>query len=98
MRRIAAISTVIWKGKASHAPTIVGKYLFGFNEDGQRPGLVPRSSRSRRTGHLTTISAAIWVAAPACPGERGPGGLTGTPAVVVIDRDGVVRLSFVGAP
>ena len=61
MRRIAAISTVIRKDKASHAPTIVGKYLFGFNEDGQRPGLVPRSSRSTRTRHLTTISAAIGV-------------------------------------
>jgi hypothetical protein len=36
-RKIAAISTVIWKDKASHARTIVGKYLFGFNEDGQTP-------------------------------------------------------------
>ena len=35
--RIAAISTVIWKEKASHARTIVGKYLFGFNEDGNDP-------------------------------------------------------------
>lgn len=33
--RIAAISTVIWKDKASHARTIFGKYLFGFNEDGK---------------------------------------------------------------
>ncbi|HJN30744.1 MAG TPA: hypothetical protein QF604_22785 [Candidatus Latescibacteria bacterium] len=33
--RIAAISTVIWKEKASHARMIVGKYLFGFNEDGK---------------------------------------------------------------
>jgi hypothetical protein len=40
-KRIAAISTVIWKEKASHARTIVGKYLFGFNEDGQAPR--PRS-------------------------------------------------------
>ena len=35
--RIAAISTVIWKDKASHARTIFGKYLFGFNEDGKDP-------------------------------------------------------------
>ncbi len=35
--RIAAISSVIWKEKASHARTIVGKYLFGFNEDGNDP-------------------------------------------------------------
>ena len=42
MRRIAAISTVIRKDKASDAPTIVGKYLFGFN-------LAPRR---RRDGHL----------------------------------------------
>ena len=40
-KRIAAISTVIWKDKASHARTIVGKYLFGFNRDGQAPR--PRS-------------------------------------------------------
>ncbi|MBT4499788.1 MAG: hypothetical protein HOC74_18820, partial [Gemmatimonadetes bacterium] len=40
-KKIAAISTVIWKDKASHARTIVGKYLFGFNEDGQEPR--PRS-------------------------------------------------------
>ena len=40
-KRIAAISTVIWKDKASHARTIVGKYLFGFNKDGQAPR--PRS-------------------------------------------------------
>jgi hypothetical protein len=37
-RRIAAISTVIWKDKASHARVLVGKYLFGFNQDGQPPG------------------------------------------------------------
>jgi hypothetical protein len=40
-KKIAAISTVIWKDKASHARTIVGKYLFGFNEDGSAPR--PRS-------------------------------------------------------
>lgn len=28
-KRIAAINTVIWEGPASHARTIVGKYLFG---------------------------------------------------------------------
>lgn len=39
--KIAAISSVIWKEKASHARTIVGKYLFGFNEDGNDPR--PRS-------------------------------------------------------
>lgn len=36
-KKLAAISTVIWKDKASHARTIVGKYLFGFNEDGNAP-------------------------------------------------------------
>lgn len=36
-KRLAAISSVIWKEKASHARTIVGKYLFGFNEDGGDP-------------------------------------------------------------
>ena len=36
-KKIAAISSVIWKDKASHARTIVGKYLFGFNEDGNEP-------------------------------------------------------------
>jgi hypothetical protein len=37
--RLAAINTVIWKEKASHARTIVGKYLFGFdeNDSGARP-------------------------------------------------------------
>jgi len=40
-KRIAAISTVIWKERASHARNLVGKYLFGYNEDGQPPR--PRS-------------------------------------------------------
>ena len=40
-KRIAAISTVIWRDKASHARTIVGKYLFGYNKDGEAPR--PRS-------------------------------------------------------
>jgi len=40
-KRIAAINTVIWEGPASHARTIVGKYLFGYNENGQPPR--PRS-------------------------------------------------------
>lgn len=35
--RIASINTVLWRDKASHARTIVGKYLFGFNEDGAEP-------------------------------------------------------------
>ena len=39
--RIASISPVLWKDKASHARTIVGKYLFGFNEDDAEPR--PRS-------------------------------------------------------
>lgn len=40
-KKIAAISTVIWEGRASHARTIVGKYLFGFNQNGRPPR--PRS-------------------------------------------------------
>ena len=40
-KRIAAINTVIWEGRASHARTIVGKYLFGYNRDGRPPH--PRS-------------------------------------------------------
>ena len=40
-KKIATISTVIWKERASHARNLVGKYLFGNNEDGQPPR--PRS-------------------------------------------------------
>ena len=41
-KKIAAISTVIWKDKASHARTIVGKYLFGFNGEGKEGDNAPR--------------------------------------------------------
>ena len=40
-KKIAAISTVIWEGRPSHARNIVGTYLFGYNMDGQSPR--PRS-------------------------------------------------------
>ena len=40
-KKIAAISTVLWEGRPSHARNIVGKYLFGYNGDGQPPQ--PRS-------------------------------------------------------
>ncbi|NKB67670.1 MAG: hypothetical protein GKR89_11455 [Candidatus Latescibacteria bacterium] len=50
-KKLAAISTVIWKDKASHARTIVGKYLFGFNEDGQAPG--PRCQIASLYTHQT---------------------------------------------
>ena len=40
-KRIASINTVIWEGRASHARTIVGEYLFGFNGNGRAPH--PRS-------------------------------------------------------
>ncbi len=40
-KKIAAITTVIWEGRPSHARTIVGKYLFGYNRNGRPPH--PRS-------------------------------------------------------
>ncbi len=37
-KKIAAIMNVLWEKRASHARSIIGKCLFGYNYDGKPPG------------------------------------------------------------